>query len=157
MARPLRIVVGVDGSEHSHRALEWAVAEATRWGATLTVLHAWWFGVTPTDPHAADATREIGRAAQGLVDDEVGFARDAGIEATGVLVFERAHRALIDASGDADLVVVGSRGLGAVAATLLGSVSQACVRHAHCPVVVVPDGDGPSGPRTESQVAGAER
>jgi len=139
MERRTRIVVGVDGSEHSHRALEWAIREAARWGATVTVLHAWRFGVSPTDPNAAEATREIGRAAQHLVDHEVAFACEAGIDAAGVVVFDGAARALTDAAADADLLVVGSHGRGAVAATILGSVSQACVRHARCPVVVVPD------------------
>lgn len=144
MPGPLHVVVGVDGSEHSHRALDWAVTEAVRWTATLTIVHAWRFGTSPTDPNAAEATLEVGRAAQHLLDHEVAYARDAGADATGALVYQGAARALIDASADADLLVVGSRGRGAVAATLLGSVSQACVRHARCPVVVVPDTTRPA-------------
>ena len=138
--RPLRIVVGIDGSEPSRRALRWAVNEALKWHADLTVLHAWRFGSSPTDPLVPqDAIRRVGAAAQHLLDDEVAFAREAGAEAAGSLVFATAVRALVDASAAADLLVVGSRGRGAVGAALLGSVSQACVRHAHCPVVVVPD------------------
>jgi nucleotide-binding universal stress UspA family protein len=136
-----RIVVGVDGSDESHRALEWAIAEASRWGASLLVVHAWRFGVSPTDPNAAEATREIGRAAQHVVDHEVAYVRESGVEVEGVLVFASPARALVDRSADADLLVVGSRGRGGVAATLLGSVSTACVRHARCPVVVVPATD----------------
>ena len=136
-----RIMVGVDGSAGSHRALEWAVAEALKWGASLLVVHAWRFGVSPSDPNAAEATREIGRAAQHVVDHEVAYARENGVDADGVLVFTSPARALVDRSADADLLVVGSRGRGGVAATLLGSVSAACVRHARCPVVVVPDAD----------------
>ena len=138
--RPLRIVVGVDGSGPSHKALEWAVVEASRWHAQLIVVHAWRFGSSPTDPLVPqDAIRRVGAAAQHLLDDEVAFTREAGTEAAGSLVFATAVGALVDASAEADLLVVGSRGRGAVGAALLGSVSQACVRHAHCPVVVVPD------------------
>jgi nucleotide-binding universal stress UspA family protein len=139
MGQPLGIVVGIDGSEGSHRALEWAVAEAGRWGQKLTLVHAWRFGVSPADPTIAEATREIGRAAKDLLDDEVAFARSAGSEATGVLVFEGAVHALVEASEDADLLVVGSRGRGPVTGALLGSVSQGCARHARCPVVIVPE------------------
>ncbi len=139
MERTAGIVVGVDGSEPSRRALDWAIGEACRRHVPLTLVHAWRFGVRPTDPHAADATRQIGRAAQHLLDLEIAHARAAGVEARGELVFEGAARALIERSAGAVLLVVGSRGRGAVASTLLGSVSQACVRHARCPVVVVPD------------------
>jgi len=119
--RPFRIVVGIDGSEPSRRALRWAVSEALKWDADLTVVHAWRFGSSPTDPLVPqDAIRRVGAAAQHLLDDEVAFAREAGAEAAGSLVFA-------------------SRGRGAVGAALLGSVSQACVRRARCPVVVVPD------------------
>ena len=157
MGRLVRIVVGVDGSEGSHRALEWAVAEAARWEATLTIVHAWRFGVSPTDPNAAEATRRIWRAAQHVVDHEVAFARDGGVDATGTLILESAARALIDASTDTELLVVGSRGRGAVAATLLGSVSQACLRHAHCPVVVVPDAGRQDRSEPLAESAGASR
>jgi nucleotide-binding universal stress UspA family protein len=85
--------------------------------------------------------REIGRAAQHVVDHEVAYARAASAKASGVLVFKGAVSALVDASRAADLLVVGSRGRGAVAARVLGSVSQGCVRHARCPVVVVPGGE----------------
>jgi nucleotide-binding universal stress UspA family protein len=152
-----RIVVGVDGSDPSHRALEWAVAEASRWGAGLTIVHAWRFGVAPSDPTIHEATRQIGRAAQQLLDDEIDFALRAGVDAAGSLVFDAPARALIQSSRDADLLVVGSRGRGAVAATLLGSVSQACVRHARCPVVVVPDGGPVAAPPEVTHTVPAEQ
>jgi len=141
MRQSARIVVGVDGSEQGERALDWAVAEASQWGAHLRVVHAWRFGVSSTDPNAAEAMRQIDRAAQHLLDHEVDRARRAGADVDGELVYKGAAQALIDASADADLLVVGNRGRGGVASTILGSVSTACVRHAHCPVVVVPNGD----------------
>ena len=134
-----RIVVGIDGSEHSHRALVWAVTEAARLGARLLVVHALRFEVSPTDPNALEATRQIGRVAQHVLDHEVAWACAGGAAAEGSLVCADPGRALVDLSADADLLVVGRRGQGRLAATLLGSVSSACVRHARCPVVVVPD------------------
>jgi nucleotide-binding universal stress UspA family protein len=155
--RPLRIAIGVDGSAPAHRALEWAVVEAVKWGAHLTVVHAWRFGSSPTDPLVPqDAIRRVGAAAQHLLDEEVAFARDRGADATGSLVFETPMRALTNASVDADLLVVGSRGRGAVTGALLGSVSQACVRHARCPVVVVPDGGAVASSPEERDAVPAE-
>ena len=155
---PFRIVVGIDGSEPSRRALRWAVSEALKWDADLTVVHAWRFGSSPTDPLVPqDAIRRVGAAAQHLLDDEVAFTREAGTEAAGSLVFATAVGALVDASAEADLLVVGSRGRGAVGAALLGSVSQACVRHARCPVVVVPDTEVEAAPPEETHTVPAER
>ena len=144
-----RIVVGVDGSDGSHKALEWAIDEAKRWRASLTVVHAWRFGRSPTDPNAAEAVREIGRAAQHIVDHEVAHAKAAGVTCEGALVFAAPVHALVDASADSDLLVVGSRGRGAVAASVLGSVSLGCVHHARCPVVVVPAGERAAGREQE--------
>ena len=156
--RPLQIVVGVDGSEPSRRALEWAVIEALKWNAELTVVHAWRFGSSPTDPLVPqEAIRRVGAAAQHLLDHELAIACDRGTHATGSLVFATPARALIDASVDADLLVVGSRGRGAVSGALLGSVSQACVRHAHCPVVVVPEAKPTVAPVAKSHAVPADR
>jgi nucleotide-binding universal stress UspA family protein len=140
------VVVGVDGSEQAQRALSWAIEEARLRHAHLTVVHAWRFGAAPTDPNGAEEVRQIGLAAQHLLDHEVGFARDAGVEVDGRLMFDAPARALLDAAATADLLVVGNRGRGALASTLLGSVSTACVHHAPCPVVVVSD----TGDRAES-------
>jgi nucleotide-binding universal stress UspA family protein len=130
------LVVGVDGSEGSHRALLWAIEEAQARTAPLTVVHAWRYGAKREDPYGME---ELGRAAQHLLDDEVAVAVRAGVDAGGELVFDRADRALARAAVDADLLVVGSRGRGRMSAALLGSVSMGCVRRAPCPVVIVPD------------------
>jgi nucleotide-binding universal stress UspA family protein len=114
------------------------IEEARLRHSHLTVLHAWRVGTAPTDPNAAEAVRQIGRAAQHLLDHEVVLAREAGAEVDGLLVFEEPARALVEAAATADLLVVGSRGRGGLASALLGSVSTACVHHARCPVVVVP-------------------
>jgi len=143
------IVVGVDGSEDGEAALDWAIAEAALRGVTLVVVHAWRFGTSPSDPTAGEAVREIGRAAQHLLDHAVARGREAGVDTVGRLLFAAPAHALVEESDGAALLAVGSRGRGRIAGTLLGSVSTACVRHAVCPVVVVPyDGardDAPHG------------
>ena len=126
----MTIVVGIDGSVEANRALEWAVSEARRRHMDLTVLHAWYPAV------GTDET-----AAQTVVDEAIELARllDPTVEVRGRLE-ERAlaAEALVDASWDAELVVVGTEVHFAFASLLLGSVAGACVRRCHCPVVVVP-------------------
>lgn len=128
-----RIVVGIDGSVPAQRALEWAVDEARRRDAELVVLRAWSFTDQPPpfDTSYGEAT------VLELIDGSI-----ASVDATGVTVVplapcDRPASALIDASKDAALLVVGARGRGGFASLLLGSVSQQVVTHAHCPVVVV--------------------
>lgn len=138
IARETDIVVGVDGSVPSRAALRWALDQARLAGARVRAVIAWevpsYTGWGPV-PH-----EDFGAAAGKLLAEAV---RDAlGFDAPEVEVLETAlpgHPAqvLIDASAHAALLVVGSRGHGAFAGTLLGSVSQLCVQHAHCPVVVV--------------------
>jgi nucleotide-binding universal stress UspA family protein len=141
-----RIVVGIDGSDGSRTALQWAGAEARRRGATLEVVLAWEYpagmvyashgSFLPPEPDmegAAVATL------QKLLADE-GLASDDGVDLRESVVHDAPAPALLHASQDADLLVVGSRGQGAFVGMLLGSVSQHCVTHATCPVVVVPSG-----------------
>jgi len=127
------IVVGVDGSESATRALDWAAAEARRARAELTIVGAWSYGGhLASVPAPADAARRVVREALARVAErypEV-TVRDAVSEGTPSYV-------LIDAAHDADLLVVGSRGLGGFRGLLLGSVSQHCLNHAACTVVVV--------------------
>jgi nucleotide-binding universal stress UspA family protein len=129
-----RIVVGVDGSEGSRRALEWAAVQAVRTGMLLeihTVYVPGYFFVTPD---------EVNDIAQKLLDEA---AQRAGEVAPGVTTVGKAHHdeapsvVLIDASEGADLLVVGSRGHGGFRGLVLGSVSQKCSLHAHSPVVIV--------------------
>ena len=128
-----RIVVGVDGSDASTRALEWAADEAMRAGATLEVHTAYGPGGVLTTP----ATTE--RAMRRLVDQSVGLVRQVTpeVDVVGITHEESPVNALIEASRGADLLVVGSRGRGGFTGLLLGSVSQQCAVHAHCPVVIV--------------------
>jgi len=139
-----RIVVGVDGSAVSVAALSWALDEAERRHASVEAVHAWrypYMGDLPGMSLVALPLEEVERAARAVLDGAIEDAGAAGgkvpIEAS--IVQGDASRVLLDASKGADLLVVGSRGLGGFSGLLLGSVSQQCAHHASCPLVIVPD------------------
>ena len=140
------IVVGVDGSEGATRALDWAAAEAARSGAELSVLGAWSFGGhLGAVPAPADEARRVVQEAHARVAEHFpGLpVRDVVDEGTPAYV-------LINAGRDADLLVVGSRGLGGFRGLLLGSVGQHCLTHAACSVVVVRPRDASAHPGPET-------
>jgi nucleotide-binding universal stress UspA family protein len=139
------IVVGVDGSEGSLEALRWATAEARLRGARLVAVHAWSAPYAPAMPGIMEPAvlpvdrGVIEQAAHEALEAsllEVGAASET-IDLERAVVENSAARALLDRAEDADLLVVGSRGHGGIAGALLGSVSQQCSQHAHCPVVIV--------------------
>jgi nucleotide-binding universal stress UspA family protein len=137
-----RIVVGVDGSETSRHALRWAAAEAKSHGSQLHVVHAW---EVPTPAVAVGAGRrtappegqhdEASRLVADVVRDELGDAPPGDVRTS--IGRGAAAGVLLDAARDADLLVVGSRGLGGFRGLLLGSVSTKMAAHAPCPVVIV--------------------
>jgi nucleotide-binding universal stress UspA family protein len=135
------IIVGVDGSGDSNVAVRWAAREAVMREARLTLVHAIQM---PNPLWSAADLRELYEAdALGILDDAVtdvvDFTKGNGPpEVNQQTYFARPGPTLIDMSKDADLVVVGARGLGIVGRLLLGSVSTALVHHAHCPVSVIP-------------------
>src|SRR5690606_11466224 len=139
---PPRIVVGVDGSDESRRALDWALAEARARGAGLDVVHAWDLplignlGALAIDPMLC---RDIGRETldETMSADE---ASSADVDVQRILARGDAATVLIERGRRADLVVVGARGRGGFAGLLLGSVSRRVAQHASGPVVVVRDG-----------------
>jgi nucleotide-binding universal stress UspA family protein len=138
------IVVGVDGSAHSQRALEWAIKEAGMRGAPLTVLAVHqvagnhWTGNPEVYPADQPETEKMRQAAQDTVQKAVDAAGSpAPASVTVRAVSGIAAQELINASHDADLVVVGSRGGGGFARLMLGSVSSQVVSHASSPVVVI--------------------
>jgi nucleotide-binding universal stress UspA family protein len=139
------IVVGVDGSGHSEHALEWAVRQAALQHAHLTVLTVNpvakepWTGNPMITGEDHDRQAAAAHAAEEIVQkviSQAGGAKPA--EVTVTAVNGQAAPALIAASQDADMVVVGSRGAGGFASLVLGSVSTQVVQHASCPVVVIP-------------------
>jgi len=134
------IVVGVDGSPHARRALDWALSEARLRHGRCLLIHAYEFGVVGPAPFGAPELEHI-KAVEETLAQEVAFARASGLPVGSKVVGGGASKALVDASHHADLLVVGSRGRGGLKGALLGSVSTACVHHAACPVVVVPPPD----------------
>lgn len=134
------VVVGVDGSEASRDALRWAVRYARMAGTTVRVVTAWYFpasyGWAPT-PLIAEVDLEAdARLAQKQVLEEIALTEGPVTVQTEIVEGPPALVLLREAA-DAELLVVGSRGHGAFAGMLLGSVSEHCVHHATCPVVVV--------------------
>jgi nucleotide-binding universal stress UspA family protein len=133
-----KIVVGVDGSPCSTRALQWACDEAKLTGGEVTAVHAWTYpypgrrtGVSePRDDMELEAMSELRDALEPVVS-----TTGNGVVVHPRLVEGSAVTALLDEAADADLLVVGSRGRGGLAAMMLGSVSNAVVHHATCPVV----------------------
>lgn len=133
-----RIVVGVDGSDCSIAALRWAAKESRLRGAQLEVLHVWhlpYVGLPGVSPAYPDD--EFEAYASAVLDHTVGAVADLDVPLERRIVKGHAAHELIEASGRADLVVVGSHGHGGVTGTLLGSVSQRVAMHAECPVVIV--------------------
>jgi nucleotide-binding universal stress UspA family protein len=132
------IVVGVDASPCSRRALEWAAEEARRRALPLRVVHAWVYPMAPG--YAFTATvHDVRGVAQEVLDRAVAQVRQLApeIDVTGELVESLPAPALVAAAQDAELLVVGSRGHGGFEGLLLGSVSRYCARHATCSTVVV--------------------
>lgn len=140
-----RIVVGVDGSNESRRALRWALDEARLRNATLEVVHAWTFAPVATAggfvPYVtADVVEAIRLEAEKVVPGMLAEVKELtqGIQIDQAVKEGQAAKILVEAATGADLLVVGSRGHGGFAGLLLGSVSQQCAHHALCPVVIVP-------------------
>ena len=140
------IVVGVDGSAHSERALDWAMREAAIRSAPLTVLtvHPVSLSVSGMAPLRYPEDRayedEARQAAQEMADKagaQLGADRPASVTVravSGIIAEE-----IINASQDADLLVLGSRGTGGFSRLQLGSVSTQAAHHTRCPLVIVPD------------------
>ena len=137
------IVVGVDGSPSSMSALRWAIRQAALTGAAVDAVIAWYYpaatvgyGWAPTGADAGFDFRETAeKVLAGAIASAVGPGSSVGVRAR--VVEGNPAQVLLDACDSADLLVVGSRGHGGFTEALLGSVSQHCVHHAHCPVVVI--------------------
>lgn len=142
------IVVGIDGSQHSVLALEWALKQAALKHSHVTVLTvnsvpaSGWTGLPvslPQDPVAEGKAREAATDMTEKALAQLGEAQPSSVTIRAVTGYPATE--LIKASRDADIVVVGSRGAGGFTRLLMGSVSSQVVNHASCPVVVV-RGDG---------------
>jgi nucleotide-binding universal stress UspA family protein len=144
--RQYGILLGVDGSPASRVATDWAARQAARHQVPLTVVNvipAGGFGPLANLPYFVEAGEE---GAQKIISDALGVVFDATADHTDLIIDQRvltgsAVVTLVDMSEEAEMVVVGCRGLGGVAGLLLGSVSSGLVHHAHCPVAVIHDED----------------
>jgi len=138
------ILVGVDGSGHSQRALEWAAQEAVLRQVPLTVLTVHqavvgWAGGPVTFPGDQDETkraRELALAATEKALGQLGGPRPSVVTVRAVNGLPPEE--LLSAAADADLLVLGSRGAGGFSRLLMGSVSTQVTHHARCPVVLIP-------------------
>lgn len=148
MSNPIersRIVVGVDGSPSSKAAVSWAARDAVLRNASLMLVHV--VSITVPDwrgvPMAGFVEWQKERALV-MLDAATAVARESAerpLDISTEVPIESVVPALVDLSKEADMVVVGSRGTGALARVLMGSVSTGLVQHAHCPVAVIHDED----------------
>ena len=140
------IIVGIDGSDHSRRALKWAIREAAVRHAPLTVLTVqatligYWGSpvLYPGDEDLAEQGRKVAQEETDSVLEKIGpESRPSSVTVRAVTGLPA--EALLEAAADADLLVVGSRGAGGFKRLLMGSVSTQVAQHAPCPVVMIPD------------------
>ena len=136
------IVVGVDGSPGSRKALTWAAAEAVAHGAELVVLNVWEHTLLPPAGSVSVSERYVPDESQRTAEDLVKLIKEELGEDPPVVVQPRVKegnpaKVLIEQSEDADLLVVGTRGHGGFRGLVLGSVSQHVAGYAKCPVAVV--------------------
>jgi len=140
-----RIVVGVDGSQTSRAALDWAVREARLRQASVEAVIAWHLPNAGAFPYVGPAFDPA--AFEAAARETLNQVVD-GVDATGlpqpierIVHLGDASSGIIATAKDADLIVVGSRGLGGFSGLLLGSVGHHVAHHAPCPVVIIPPGD----------------
>jgi nucleotide-binding universal stress UspA family protein len=137
-----RLVVGVDASEHAEAALGFAFQEASLRGSPLHAVHTWTEPVStgPGDmlPLVYDVEKVAEEETRLLSEMLAGWCEKyPDVAVSREVTRGRADRTLVEASRDAQLLVVGARGVGGFRGLLFGSVSQAALHHAHCPVAVV--------------------
>lgn len=133
-----RVVVGVDGSELSAAAIRFAFEVAARRGVGVTAVHSWAVPI-PVHPSLVIPVDNLEEVEHRLLEESLQDEqqRFPDVDVVAKLVHASPAHALMVESGEAQLVVVGSRGHGGFAGMLLGSVSQAVLQHADCPVAVI--------------------
>ena len=146
-ARP--VVVAVDDDEHSQPALDWGFAEASARMAPLVALHAWWWdepGPLSSAIEWDDESKSAAESQRVMMSEMLAGWQEKFPDLEVRTEFTRGETTAVleEASGDAQLLVVGTRGRGGFAGLLLGSVSARALHHSRCPVVVVPTRTVPS-------------
>ncbi|WP_051804233.1 universal stress protein [Streptomyces griseus] len=144
-----RIVVGFDGSPHADEALAWGVRQARLTGAQVEVVMAVEVPRTLYEAVRFDPFEGAAKVLNAGIDRAVG--PDDEVTVVPRILSRDPANALLDLAEGADLLVVGSRGLGTFEGALLGSVSRRCAQHAPCPVVVIRS----DGPEAEGGTASA--
>ncbi|MET7365520.1 universal stress protein [Streptomyces sp. NPDC005566] len=137
-----RIVVGVDGSDSSIKALRWAVRQAELTGDTVEAVNSWEYpasswSVMPGMPEDFDPQAVATIALTEALEEALGAEGAAAV--SKIVVIGNPAQSLLDRAAGANLLVVGARGYSGFKATLLGSVSLHVTQHAPCPVTVVRD------------------
>ncbi|GAA2958806.1 MULTISPECIES: universal stress protein [Streptomycetaceae] len=138
-----RIVVGVDGSDASIKALRWAVRQAELTGDTVEAVNSWeypatsWASMMPGMPEDFDPQSVATVALNEALEEALGAQGAAAVEK--IVVIGNPAQTLLERAKGANLLVVGARGYSGFKATLLGSVSLHVTQHASCPVTVVHD------------------
>lgn len=151
------IVVGIDGSDASLNALDFAIAEASATGRSIRLVGAY------TIPSVAAATIDVSyvpiddSAVRAAVTESLKAAaakvKEADVAVEAIIEIGDAAGVLVEETAQASLAVVGSRGRGGFAGRLLGTVSSALPAHSHCPTIVVPVGWSKDAERTAKQTA----
>lgn len=130
------IVVGVDGSPSSQRAVRWAAQQAKLTGATLRAVSSWrWPNYITRIPPGVDLASDTRRTLDEVLEEALAGSEDLTL--TRHVIEGPPGPALLTQAHDATLLVVGAQGRAAFPGMLLGSVAEYCVRHGSCPVVVV--------------------
>jgi len=140
-----RILVPLDGSEHSINALKKAIQIAEKHEGKITLLHAYTthvvslpkeYVMTETTPETVDISSEVGA---NILADAEAKAENAGVQVETLLAMGQPVEKIVEASesGKFDLIVIGARGLSPIKEILLGSVSHGVASHARCPVLIV--------------------
>ena len=135
------IVCGIDGSPGGQRALEWAMDEAIRRNCKLRVVTAftWDLGEAVGGPSSSAAAQNEAKQIQDIAVSGVLTDTDNPPEVEQVLVRGAASETLCRSALDAELIVLGSHGHGAVHDQLVGSTTMRAIHHASCPIVILPD------------------
>lgn len=145
------IIVGIDGSHHSERALDWAMKEAALRRTPLTVVSVYplvrnSFGHADTFPEDAPLVERTRTATQEATDKALASLGGPGPDTVYVKVVSGIPaEALLKAAADAEMIVIGARGAGGFERLTMGSVGDQVSRHAHCPVVIIPHEKGEKG------------
>ena len=145
------IIVGVDGSQSSIKAAQWAVDEAAFRSSDVRLVQAFespavWLGMGEALGSTVTATiseDDLKSYAVDAIDDVVSqLAVPEGVSVHKTAVEGSPARVLLEQSAGATMLVIGSKGHGDLGSILLGSVGMHCVHHASCPVVVIPHSKG---------------